>query len=120
MFEMFMNEKVTLRKKTGETYEFRAMVQPTNIFTENTRLPVEEDDMIERKLPNGMTETYVVVERGFTVGLGGIPDHYQMKVRKGGSSSESKLPRPMTHIYNLTGAHARVNIQSEASSINIS
>jgi len=38
--------------------------------------------VVERKLPNGMIETYVVEERGFRKGMHSIPDHYQMKVRK--------------------------------------
>ncbi len=41
--------------------------------------------MVERKLPNGMIETYVVEERGFRKGMHSIPDHYQMKVRKVGT-----------------------------------
>jgi len=119
VFEAFMNEEATLRKKTGETYKFKAMIQPTKIFTENERLPVEEGDAVERTLPNGMTERYIVLERGFKAGIGGIANHYQMKVRKDVLQASKSARSPM-HIYNLTGAHARVNIQSEDNSINIS
>jgi len=59
----FLNETVTLRKITGETYPFKAQVQPTLIVTDNDRLPVEEGDRIERQLTNGMIETYVVLDR---------------------------------------------------------
>jgi hypothetical protein len=113
-----MTETVTLRKGTGETHRFEAMVQPTKIFTEDSGLPVEEGDEVERTLPNGMVETYVVVERGFRKGEYAIPDHYQMKVRKG-APTRSKPQTPTTHIYNLTGAQARVNVQSDDRSINI-
>ena len=119
MFLPGMTETVTLRKATGETCEFEAMVQPTKIFTEDSNLPVEEGDAVERTLPNGTVETYVVVERGFRKGDYAIPDHYQMKVRKGGPA-RAKPPQPTTHIYNLTGTQARVNIQSDDRSINIS
>jgi hypothetical protein len=114
-----MTETVTLRKQSGETHKFEAMVQATKIFTEDSDLPVEEGDEVERILPNGRAETYVVEERGFRKGTFPIPDHYQMKVRKG-APTKSKPPQPTTQIYNLTGTHARVNIQSEDSSINIS
>jgi len=32
--------------------------------------------LVERKLPNGMIETYVVEDRGFRKGMHPIPDHY--------------------------------------------
>ncbi|HWO28995.1 MAG TPA: hypothetical protein VNO32_09365, partial [Candidatus Acidoferrum sp.] len=47
-----------------------------------------------------------------------IPAHYQMKVRK--RTAEEDPRQQVTHIYNLTGAQARVNIQSADSSVNIS
>lgn len=119
MFLPGPTETVTLRKQTGETRQFEAMVQATKIYTEDGDLPVEEGDAVERTLPNGMIETFAVVERGFTKGRHLIPDHYQMKVRKGGPV-RSQPQQPTTHIYNLTGAQARVNIQSEDRSINIS
>ncbi len=73
-------EAVTLRKQTCETRQFEAMVQPTKIFTEDSDLPVEEGDVVERELPNGMVETYAIEHRGFRKGVHPIPDHYQMKV----------------------------------------
>jgi len=56
-----------------------------NQFAKDGNLPVQEGDVVERKLPNGMIETYVVEERGFRKGMHSIPDHYQMKVRKVGT-----------------------------------
>ena len=121
-FSQFMNETVTLRKKNGVTQSFRAIVEPKKVFTEDGNLPVEEGDEIERKLPNGMVETYSVLDRGFYPGMGGvIPNHYQMKVRKISETSARAQIRPgPTHIYNVTGANARVNVQSSDSSINVS
>jgi hypothetical protein len=102
-----MNEKVTLRKKTGATHDFKALVQPTKIFTDDVQLPVEEGDVVERKLPNGMTETFVVMERGFMAGMHAIPDHYQMEVRKGETFPSGSRPQHQTglttHIYNSGG-----------------
>ena len=122
LLSTLMNETVTLRKKDGQTRSFKAMVQPNMIFTDDSDLPVEEGDLIERKLPNGMAEGFVVTERGYTKGMRNIPDHYQIKTRKAEAtdSPTSRQPSVPTHIYNVTGPHARVNIQSEDSSINIS
>jgi hypothetical protein len=88
-------------------------------MTEDSQLPVEEGDTVERKLPNGMVETYTVLDRGFVPDFNGVvPPHYQMKVRKDTTAKLS--PRgPTTNVYNLTGPNARVNIQSDDSSINI-
>ena len=99
VFQDLMNDDATLRKKTGQTYSFKASVQTTKSFTDDARLPVEEGDLIERKLPNGMTETYTVLERGFRAGLDGIPDHYQMKVSKKGTvgkSMDSRAPESIS------------------------
>lgn len=90
-FSKFMNETVILCKKDGTTHNFKAMVQPTQIFTDDSRLPVEEGDVIERKLPNGTSERYVVIERGYMKGVHNIPDHYQMKVRKVGTSQQQNI-----------------------------
>jgi hypothetical protein len=123
MLDDFMNETLTLHKKsTGHFHKFRAMVQSTRgmIYTNDGRLPVEEGDQIERPLPTSV-ETYTVVDRGYYPEINGIPPHYQMKVRK--NTGEAEAPRQagqVTHIYNLTGAQARINIQSDDKSVNIS
>ena len=126
--EEFSLESVTLRKKKGESFDFRALVQPTLIATGDARLPVEEGDVVERKVGSGMLERYEVLDRGFYKGVQHIPDHYQMKVRKLGTAAaaaaaagtNSRSQEPTTHIYNLTGPNTRINIQSPDSSINVS
>jgi hypothetical protein len=66
-------------------------VQPRKslIVTDDSRLPVEEGDLVERPLHTSI-ETYTVVDHGYYPEFGGIPAHYQMKVRK--NSAESQLP----------------------------
>jgi hypothetical protein len=123
MLDEYMTENLTLHKKsTGHLHNFMGRVQSTRgkIYTNDGRLPVEEGDVIERPLPTSV-EKYTVVDRGYYPDINGIPAHYQMKVRK--NSAEAEPPRQtaqVTHIYNLTGAQARVNIQSDDSSVNIS
>jgi hypothetical protein len=123
MLDEFMTESLTLHKKgTGHLHKFRGMVQSTRgkIYTNDGRLPVEEGDLIERPLPTSI-EMYTVTDRGYFAETHVTPVHYQMKVRRTSLEAEStREPRQVTHIYNLTGAQARVNIQSDDSSVNIS
>lgn len=35
------------------------------------------NDRFERKLPNGLVESYIVPDPGFKQGVGGTPSHYQ-------------------------------------------
>lgn len=112
-----MKDRVTLVKQNGERFDgIRALISGAVIHTDDEKLPVEEGDKIERALPNGLTETYLVLDRGFMAGFRGIPNHYQMKVRK-----ESALPRRPSGptIYNISGANARVNINSTDLSANV-
>ncbi len=82
LLQPFMTETVVLRKKNGERHEFNANVQPTKIMTDQANLPVEEGDFIERALPNGMLETYLVTDCGFYAPFHGVPSHFRMNVRK--------------------------------------
>src|SRR5207249_10548899 len=59
-----------------------AYVQSNMIFTDDPNLPIEEGDKFERSLPNGMIESYEVIDRGYTEGRGSIGSHYQSKVRR--------------------------------------
>lgn len=112
-----LNDRVTLVKPDGTRIEaIRAMVHPEIVFVDDPSIPVEEGDKIERALPSGLTEVYVVLNRGFLKGVGGFPDHYQVKVRKEGDRPPS--PAGGTTIYHLTGANPRVNVHSTDQSTN--
>jgi hypothetical protein len=116
-YKEMMKDKITLLKPDGRRFEnITAQVDPEMIVIDDAKLPLEEGDRIHRHLPNGLTEVYMVLDRGFYSGLGPIPDHYQAKVRK-----ETSLPtrQTMQVIYNLTGPNARININSEDRSLNV-
>ena len=112
-----MQDTVVLIKQDGHRFEgIRASVQQDKIFTDNPKIPIEEGDTFERKLPSGIVERYTVLDAGYYEGGGGIGSHYQSEVRK-----ETKIdpPRSPSHvIYNLIGPNARVNIQSWDASTN--
>ena len=76
------HDTVSLVKRNGKrTDDIPANVQPNVIFISNGDLPIEEGDFLERQLPNGLWERYVVVDRGY-YSTGILGPHYQCKVRK--------------------------------------
>jgi hypothetical protein len=114
-----MDDHVTLVKKDGQRFEnIPSTVTPAKIIIDNAAVPIEEGDFFERALPNGLTERYLVLDRGFYKGLHSIPDHYQVSVRKETAiSSQKQSSGPV--IYNVTGPNARVNINSTDMSGNV-
>ena len=118
MFETFMNDRVTLVKKTGQRFEnLSASVQSRLILTDNVKVPVEDGDTFERKLPSGVAESFEVLDAGFQQEFHGIPARYQSKVRKG--TPKARGSSTQHTVYNLIGQNARVNIQSTDSSTNV-
>lgn len=114
-----MKDTVSIVKPDGQRIDgIRACVQPDMVFMEEHDLAgfvFEERDKVIRKLPNGSEEIYLVLDRGYYTGMGGIKAHYQAKVRKESAISAS---RPSV-TYNLHGAASRVNINSVDSSLNV-
>jgi hypothetical protein len=106
---------ITLVKPDGTVIEnIQANVQSKIIFIGDAKLPLEENDKIYRKLPNGLVETYIVLDRGYFSGFGG---HYQAKVRKEGSIKEDKYQSIIT-VYTASGPNSRININSSDNSTN--
>jgi hypothetical protein len=106
-----MRDKVSLIKDDGSRFDdIKANVQQDKIFIDDASLPIEEADKLIRTLPNNLVESYIVLD------IGGIPSHYQVKVRK-----ESAIPAstPSSIVYNLIGDSSRVNINSQDISVNV-
>ncbi len=121
MFKSFINANVTLEKQNGEYYEdIEACVQTKQIFIDDATIPIEEGDIIIRKLDNGLVERYIVLDRGFFEAQGGFPAHYQVDVKKESRIKVENENRPMESVvYNLNGANTRVNINSTDNSHNV-
>ncbi|MDO9333897.1 MAG: hypothetical protein Q7T57_05180 [Dehalococcoidales bacterium] len=117
-FGSLMRDKVTLIKKDGNCFDnIRAFVQSDKIFTDDPTNLIEDGDVFERTLPNGIVERYTILDAGFMQGTVGIKPHYQSVVRK---QTKIDLPtQPGQIVYNLTGPNTRVNIQSVDSSANL-
>lgn len=79
----FPTETMRFHKTSGETYDVEGMLGTSGtIMSEDIYIPIETNDYFERKLPNGVTEYYKVIDAGYHKGTHGIPDHYQTKVEK--------------------------------------
>lgn len=118
MLSNFPTEKVKLIKKNGEVHEnIEALVDRKKIFIDNATVPIEEEDTIERTLPTGSKEQFVVVDRGFYKGAHGIPDHYQIEVEKV-SGYRKQLRGSITQTYNIHNESGKVNIHSTDNSVN--
>jgi hypothetical protein len=118
MLEGFLTDRVTLVKKDGQRFEdLPASVQPTLIVTQDPKIPIEDGDQFERRIPSGVVEIFLIVDAGFYQAFGGVTAHYQSKVRK---STANRPTVPQTQVvYNLSGPNARVNIRSTDSSTNV-
>lgn len=116
MLSNFPTEKVKIIKKDLSVInDVTALVDSSTIFIDDATLLIEEGDIIERALPSGANEQYLVIDRGFHRGVRGIPDHYQVKVEK--QNAYSKISRGHVINYNISNAD-RVNINSTDNSTN--
>ncbi len=118
MLSTMCNETVTIyHRRTGEqTTNVKAMVQPQIIFVPNDKVSIEPDDVIERVLPSGTVERFVVTEPGFYARTDGIEGHYQVKFYREGSRPRL-TPRHSIHV---SGGNVRVNVDSIDHSTNLS
>jgi hypothetical protein len=113
-----MSDIISVVKPDGKRFDnIKSVVNRDTIVFDDAKVPLEEGDLIERRLPSGLTETFEVTDRGFYSGLYDTPDHYQARVRK--TTTPPPLhQRPVTNIH-LTGPNARVNVASTDNSTNI-
>jgi hypothetical protein len=113
---MFDVSRISLVKQDGTRInDIHAHVQPTMIFIDDAALPIEEGDRFLRRLPNGLAERYLVLDRGYWDGPGMRP-HYQVKVRK---ETGISVERQAATIYNVQGANPRVRVNSLDASVNV-
>lgn len=116
-FSSLLTDTVSIIKKNGTRFDgVKASVQKDNIFLQRADILVEPEDLVERKMSNGGTETFEVIDPGFHEQFHSIPAGYQMSVRKLGIPEAKQAAQ--TIINNLTGPNARVNFGSIDNSSN--
>ncbi len=109
-----------LEKQSGEhIMGIRAHVIPSKgeITIRDVMLPVEDGDVLTRRLPNGFTERYTILDTGYTPAIRSFPAKFQMKVRKDTSVKNEQYPS-VVHNYNMHGPNSRVNVSSTDNSHN--
>jgi len=100
-----------------ERAKTRAVMTGELAVIDDVRIVVEPGDEIRRTLPNGREEVFAVSEATYYDAMpgGAIPAHYQVKYRRKGEFA----PNTGGHYtVNVSGANARVNINSQDNSIN--
>lgn len=114
---MFNKDIISLHKQNGEIIEnIRSTVQPDMIFVDDSKVLIEEGDHFVRKLSNGLTETYIVLDRGFYEKSPGFKAHYQCKVKK---TTSRELEQNSHTYYNVQGNNAKININTTDNSNNV-
>lgn len=117
MFSDLEKDRLTIVKQDGQVItNVRASVQGKTVFISDEKVPLEEGDKLYRELPSGLSETFVVEDRGFFNSSIGM-SHYEAKVRKEGNIDKKVLDR-IVNVYNVTGQNAKVNINSVDNSTN--
>lgn len=117
-FQQMMTDNIKVIKSDGhEIGDLKASVQSKGIYLMKSDGLIEPNDLIQRVMSNGGTETFKVIDPGFHEGLHSIPAHYQMKVQKLGIPEAEKAIRSIT--YNISGPNARVNNHSTDNSTNV-
>ncbi|MBF0645653.1 hypothetical protein HTZ97_08110 [Desulfuromonas acetoxidans] len=113
-----MTDNIKVIKADGQEVEgLKASVQSKGIYLMQSDVLIEPNDLIQRIMSNGGTETFKVIDPGFHEGVHSIPAHYQMKVQKLGIPEAEKAIQSIT--YNISGPNARVNNHSTDNSTNI-
>lgn len=86
MFKMMANlprEKVSITKRDNVIIEdVEALIIGSDILIEDATIKIEEDDIINRVLPNGLEEYYLVIDNGYKSAIGSFSAHYQVKTKK--------------------------------------
>ena len=100
MFKSLLKDKITLVKEDGNKFEnIEANVQPKLITVFNETIPFESGDVIERVLPNGISEKFNIIDPTFYQKIGGLPGHYQIKVEKVGINEKLKSINIQNNFY---------------------
>jgi hypothetical protein len=86
------------------------------VAIDDTAIVILPGDELRRKLPNGIEESFEVVDPRFYERHGSIKAHYQVDVKRKGVFQEGKGGNYNVHV---TGHNAHVNIASQDYSTNV-
>lgn len=96
-------EKVSITQKDKTLIEdVEALILGSDILIEDATIIIEEDDIINRVLPNGHEEHYLVIDNGYHSAIGSFSAHYQVKTKKITSQSMQSNETVVTNLPKLT------------------
>lgn len=112
-----MNDRISIIKADGSIVrdELAAICVGSEIIIADVHVPIEVNDRILRKLPNGLVEEFFVVDPQLIfIGPNDPHNHFQVKVRR----SSMPVTTSQTIVNNFNGDHNRVNVNSVDNSNN--
>jgi nucleoside phosphorylase len=108
-FNQLMTDTIAIIKTDGRRFDgVKASVQAKLIMTMNVSNPIEAGDVIERALPNGVTERFEIVEASFQEKFHSIPAHYSLTFRRVHAALPPRAPQPV--LVPDTAKDARVDV----------
>ncbi len=121
-FSALHNDTVFIQKASGERIgPYKTSVGSKGGFSASifdVALDVEEGWQLIRPLPNGKDEKFTILEANYSSGLGGIPPHWTLKLRKESSLAAAPSPRTTINIANSQGIQiGDHNVQNIANSL---
>lgn len=124
IFSDLENDTIRIIKANGAVNlkEYKCNISKGLIQTFDLSIDVTEGDHIERVLPNGKSERYIVLDSQYNAGLPPIPPFYKFVVRNVNSLTNQILPQPTTNIYHLNGNNSRVlhdSIDNSNNTVNV-
>ena len=104
-----IKDKFYILKSNGQkSHNLKVSIQHKGIYLMRAEILIEANDLIQRVMSNGETETLQIIDPGFHQGTGrSIPAHYQMKVKKLGLSEAKKAIQFITS--NISETNAQVD-----------
>lgn len=86
------------RQDTDNAYNIEAAFFPTKILVDEPSFQIVEGDIIERSLPSGIIERYIITDCLFCAGIGSIPSHYQLSVKKQSNYNDDSVIQELKRI----------------------
>ena len=118
MREMF-TDKITVLHVDGSKHEnVRASVQRKKIYSDDMNVPISENDVIERVLPNGKIETLLIEDVFVSPGFHSIPPTYEIEYKRATTQRRQSLT-PTVNVRVSDSPQAHVNVQSSDRSTTI-
>ena len=114
-----MNDTIAVVSQGGCRREnIRASVQQKTIFIDDVTVPIVIGDKIERKLPSGQLEAFVITDFHLWQGRGSIQGYYEIKYQR--EAAQQPQQRKMLNLHISNSPQARINLHSSDQSVNVS